>query len=315
MKKTVLLSVICIMICFALCACGTNVKVEELNLKGESVSLTEAIDFLNEKEENAKNETTQEQWYSLSGALSVYSRYENDTLTEESDVNCSITGKFFQTEDEYEVKLKLDIKGSGTNKKIYDRTNKYNRNRDDQYSDVSIECSMIYVHGRFYVKVVSHEVNKTEGKETTETEYISTSLKTLLKKINLPNLNLDDIDIDSTDIEMLIDLFKNIKKVSYQLNDLDCRLDTKSGYVALSYGTFNDDTYSSIATKTKTQLSTNFKKGSKAINKAEIYTFASTENLSFTTPSLSKVGICMAIKTSMGTVIKEPSDIYKYSSL
>lgn len=54
MKKTVLLSVICIMICFALCACGTNVKVEELNLKGESVSLTEAIDFLNEKEENAK---------------------------------------------------------------------------------------------------------------------------------------------------------------------------------------------------------------------------------------------------------------------
>ena len=80
-------------------------------------------------------------------------------------------------------------------------------------------------------------------------------------------------------------------------------------------GTFKDDTYSSIATKTKTQLSTNFKKGSIAINKAEIYTFASTENLSFTTPSLSKFGMCMAIKTSMGTVIKEPSDIYKYNSL
>ena len=99
------------------------------------------------------------------------------------------------------------------------------------------------------------------------------------------------------------------------MDDLDCRLDTKSGYVALSYGTFNDNTYSSITTKTKTQLSTNFKKGSKAINKAEIYTFASTENLSFTTPSLSKFGMCMTIKTSMGTVIKEPSDIYKYSSL
>lgn len=54
MKKTVLLSVICIMICFALCACGTNVKVEELNLKGESVSITEAIDFLNEKEKIRK---------------------------------------------------------------------------------------------------------------------------------------------------------------------------------------------------------------------------------------------------------------------
>ena len=71
MKKAVLLSVICIMICFALCGCGTNVKPEELNLKGESVSLTEAIDFLNEKEENTKNETIQDQWYSLSGALSV----------------------------------------------------------------------------------------------------------------------------------------------------------------------------------------------------------------------------------------------------
>lgn len=120
MKKTVLLSVICIMICFALCACGTNVKVEELNLKGESVSITDAINFLNEKVENTANETAKDQWYALSGALSVYSRSENDTLTEESDVNCSITGKFFQTEDEYDVKLKLDIKGSGTNKKIYD---------------------------------------------------------------------------------------------------------------------------------------------------------------------------------------------------
>ena len=99
MKKAVLLSVICIMICFALCACGTNVKVEELNLKGESVSITDAIDFLNEKEENTKDETIQDQWYSLSGALSVYSKSEDDTLTEESDMNCSITGKFFQTED------------------------------------------------------------------------------------------------------------------------------------------------------------------------------------------------------------------------
>lgn len=315
MKKAVLLSVICIMICFALCACGTNVKPEELNLKGESVLLIEAIDFLNEKEENTKNETTQDQWYSLSGALSAYSKSENETLTEESDVNCSITGKFFQTEDEYDVKLKLDIKGSGTNKKIYDRTNKYNRNRDDQYSDVSIECNLIYVHGRFYVKVVSHEVNKAEGKETTETEYISALPKTILGKINLPNIDLDDIDADSTDIEGLIELFKNIKKVSYQLNDVDCRLDTKSDYVALSYGTFNDDTYSSIATKTKTQLSTNFKKGSKAIKKAEIYTFSSTENLSVKTPSLSKTGMYISIKTSMGTVIKEPSDIYKYNSL
>ena len=315
MKKAVLLSVICIMVCFALCACGTNVKPEELNLKGESVSLTEAIDFLNEKEENTKDETIQDQWYSLSGALLVYSKSENETLTEESDVNCSITGKFFQSEDPYDVKLKFDIKGSGTHKIIYDRNNEYNKNRKDQYSDISLECSMIYVHGMFYVEVVSREVNKTEGKESTETEYAYASPETLLKKINLPNLNLDDIDIDSTDIEGLIDLFKNIRTDSYKLKDVDCRLDAKSDYVALSYGTFYDNTYSSIATKTKTQLSTNFKKGSKTINKAEIYTFASTENLSFTTPSLSKVGIYMAIKTSTGTVIKEPSDIYKYSSL
>ena len=64
MKKAVLLSVICIMVCFALCACGTNVKVEELNLKGESVSLTEAIDFLNEKRKIRKTRR-----YKISGIL------------------------------------------------------------------------------------------------------------------------------------------------------------------------------------------------------------------------------------------------------
>ena len=315
MKKTVILSVICIMICFVLCGCGKKTKAEELNLKGESVSVTDAINFLNERAENTENEVVKDQWYGLSGALSVYSKSENDTLTEESDVNCSITGKFFQSEDPYEVKLKFDIKGSGTNKIIYNRDNEYNKNRKDKFSDVSLECNAVYVHGLFYVKVVSREVNKAEGQESTETEYVYASPKTLLKKINLPNLNLDDINPESTDIEGLIELFRNIRTASYQLDDVDCRLDAKSDYVALSYGTFYDNTYSSIATKTKTQISTSFKKGSRAINKAEIYTFASTENLSFTTPSLSKVALCMAIKTSAGTVIKEPSDSYRYKSL